>query len=162
MKQLIYHYCSYWLLHFTRISGAISLDNGKFLSLCILILWHLKLLLRFIMSFSFYDQSLKPLSASILCIFPIMMLWARVQPIWNFGGRCQYQLLGVKKFRYLINIGWYCTYVISTECGYQVLVTKTCYGGRISYVLTNIILNFSALRSKHFTYESWNKDLQNM
>ncbi len=40
--------------------------------------------------------------------------------------------------------------IMSAECGYQVLVTKICRGGRNSYILTNFIPNFSALNSKHF------------
>ncbi len=27
-------------------------------------------------------------------------------------------------------------FIISTECGYQILVTKICNGGRLSYILT--------------------------
>ncbi len=43
--------------------------------------------------------------------------------------------------------------MISAECGYQILETKICNGGRISHILTNI----SALNSKHFTYSLLNK-----
>ncbi len=42
-------------------------------------------------------------------------------------------------------------YIISVECGYQIHMTKICNGGRISYILTNFILNISALNSKPFT-----------
>ncbi len=41
---------------------------------------------------------------------------------------------------------------ISSECGYQILVTKIWNGGKISSILTNFIPNIRALNSKHFTY----------
>ncbi len=42
--------------------------------------------------------------------------------------------------------------IISAECGYQILVTKICNEGRISYILTNFIPNISAMNIRHFTY----------
>ncbi len=42
--------------------------------------------------------------------------------------------------------------ILAAKCGYQILVTKICNGGRISYILTNFIPNITALNSKHFTY----------
>ncbi len=42
--------------------------------------------------------------------------------------------------------------IISAECGYQILVTKTVNGRRISYILTNFTKNISALNSKYLTY----------
>ncbi len=41
---------------------------------------------------------------------------------------------------------------ISCECGYQILVTKTCNGGRISYILTKFIPNISALNTSLIRY----------
>ncbi len=41
-----------------------------------------------------------------------------------------------------------------------VLVTKTCSGDRISFILKNFIPKFSALNSKHFTYMFLNKESQ--
>ncbi len=38
---------------------------------------------------------------------------------------------------------------VSARCGSQILVTNICDGGRISYILTNLIPNISALNSKH-------------
>ncbi len=49
--------------------------------------------------------------------------------------------------------------VISAYCGYQILVTKLCNGGRISYILTNFIPNISALNSKRFTHKLLNNGL---
>ncbi len=43
-------------------------------------------------------------------------------------------------------------HTISAECGYQILVTNICTGGRIRYISTDFTLNISALNSKHFTY----------
>ncbi len=76
----------------------------------------------------------------------------RARPLWDFRGRCQYQILGVRKFRYPLYTGWYFTYIISAECGYQKLVTKTYNGGRTSHILTNFNPNLSALNIEHFTY----------
>ncbi len=42
-------------------------------------------------------------------------------------------------------------FIISAECGCQILVSKPCNGDRISYILTNFTLNISAFSSKHFT-----------
>ncbi len=36
-----------------------------------------------------------------------------------------------------------------SERGHQVIVTNTCYGGSISYILTNFIPNTSARNSEH-------------
>ncbi len=38
------------------------------------------------------------------------------------------------------------------ECGYQILVTKICNAGMISYIVTNFISNICALNSKHLLY----------
>ncbi len=43
------------------------------------------------------------------------------------------------------------TDILANECGYQIVVTKICYEGRISLILTNFIPNISALNSEHFT-----------
>ncbi len=40
-----------------------------------------------------------------------------------------------------------CVCIISAECDYQILVTKKCNGGRISYILTKFIPNISALNT---------------
>ncbi len=34
-------------------------------------------------------------------------------------------------------------YIILAECGYQILVTKICNGGRICFILTSLIPNIS-------------------
>ncbi len=47
--------------------------------------------------------------------------------------------------------GIMCTVSVSAECAYQILVIKMYNGGRISYILRNLIPNISALSSKHFT-----------
>ncbi len=49
-------------------------------------------------------------------------------------------------------ISQYYLEIILVECVYQTPVTIICNGGKISYILTNFILNTSALNSKHFTY----------
>ncbi len=46
-------------------------------------------------------------------------------------------------------ISWYQVHINSSECGYQILVIKTCNAGRISNIWTNFTLNISALNSKH-------------
>lgn len=51
-----------------------------------------------------------------------------------------------RKFQYhihwpILNIG----YIILAECGWQIPVTKSCIGGRISYISTNI----TALTGQH-------------
>ncbi len=43
--------------------------------------------------------------------------------------------------------------IILPECGYQMLVTKMCNGGWISYILKSFISDISALNSKYFTYQ---------
>ncbi len=43
-------------------------------------------------------------------------------------------------------------HIISAECGYQILLTKICDGGGISYILKNFIPNISALNRKHSTH----------
>ncbi len=52
-------------------------------------------------------------------------------------------ILGKKK----IQIADILADMISAKCGYQILVTKICDGGRISYIITNFIPNISALNS---------------
>ncbi len=49
-------------------------------------------------------------------------------------------------------ICWYNRCTILTECGYEILVTKLCNGGRKSYIWTNFIPNISAMNSKQFTF----------
>ncbi len=72
----------------------------------------------------------------------ITQVWAH--PKWDFWDWCQYPI----KFWYPIYWLILYTYIhVWAECGYQIPVTKTYNGGRISYILTNI----SALNSKHFT-----------
>ncbi len=44
-------------------------------------------------------------------------------------------------------IAQYYKYNISAECGYQILVTKICNGGKISYILRNFIPNISVWSS---------------
>ncbi len=60
-------------------------------------------------------------------------------------------MLGSKKIL-ISNIFWPLQiYMISSECGFQILMTKICHGRRMSYILTSLIPN-SLLSSKHFTY----------
>ncbi len=59
-------------------------------------------------------------------------------------------ILGSKKIT-ISDISADVIWIISAECGYQILVTKIGNGGRISNILTNFIFNISALNSKHFT-----------
>ncbi len=49
-------------------------------------------------------------------------------------------------------IGRYDVYVTSAGWGFQISVTTTCSGGKISYIFTNCIPNISALISIHITY----------
>ncbi len=53
---------------------------------------------------------------------------------------------------------WYIRqyYIMTAELGFQILVTKICNGGRISYILTNFISNVSPNKSKHFTHQLLN------
>ncbi len=50
-------------------------------------------------------------------------------------------------------IAQYYMYIIATECGYQILMTKICNGGRVSYILTNLVLDINAVNGKHLTYK---------
>ncbi len=55
-------------------------------------------------------------------------------------------------------------YLISAECGYQILVTKICNGGRISYNLTDFFSKISAfclLAVKYWTTGHLLDKLQN-
>ncbi len=62
----------------------------------------------------------------------------------------QIRILGSKKIP-LSNISADIVYIyiMVAKSGYQILVTKVCNEGRISYIL--LFLNVSAVNSKHFT-----------
>ncbi len=60
----------------------------------------------------------------------------------GFLGPMPMAMLRSKKIL-ISNISASIKYIIPTECGYQVLVTKTCPGGRVSDILTNFIPNIS-------------------
>ncbi len=62
---------------------------------------------------------------------PIKILKSKKIPISNISANSMYK------------------YIISNEFGYQILVTKACNEGRISYILTNFILIISALNSRN-------------
>ncbi len=72
--------------------------------------------------------------------------------IRDFGANTHTNKWGVRKsdLRY-ISAGIVHLHIISTECGYQVLLTKTCNGGTISDIL-NFIANLSTLKSKHYAF----------
>ncbi len=62
----------------------------------------------------------------------------------------QIQILGSKKIPLSdISADIVYIYIMATESGYQILVTKVCNEGRISYIL--LFLNVSAVSSKRFT-----------
>ncbi len=63
-------------------------------------------------------------------------------------------ILGSKKtltYDILVNILHTVLYIKSTECGYQILGTKICYWGRLSYILRKFYSNTGALNCKYFT-----------
>ncbi len=69
---------------------------------------------------------------------------------WIFGADADTNVReeGSSNIWYIVG---YCTRTLSAEYCYQIDVTKTCNGGRISHILTNFILNISTVNSKHFT-----------
>ncbi len=91
--------------------------------------------------------------------------------IWDFWGRCQARTNILKKIwsskRAAPIKHWhyratklrckiyrptvYLKSIILVECGNQILVTKICNTGRISYIWTNFIQNSSAQNHKRFT-----------
>ncbi len=73
-----------------------------------------------------------------------LIFWAHVDAVIK-----EYENVNIQYIK-IFNI-----YKKSTECGYQIVVTKICNEGRISYIeqsFSNFIPNISALNSKHFTY----------
>ncbi len=76
-----------------------------------------------------------------------------------FSGPTDVRFLGSEKIPISV-IYRLILFIVTAECGYQVLVTKTCNGGRISYILTNFIPKLSVLKGKHDVLQLLNNMLQ--
>ncbi len=72
---------------------------------------------------------LSPLNSQ--CSIPLTVYFFSAWMIWDFGADARTDIKGARKFRFRYICRCYVN--ILGECGYQILVTKVCNGGWISY-----------------------------